>query len=372
MREEASPINSDAGTAVLLSRKFDALVEGSNDSVHERMPQDPDAGFSVFMADEKMSSSVEPVVVKTRKRRSKSVDASIKAPRRRSLRIQRRKSLCDEGGEIPSIDHLDDNNAAEMNGSQSKEVADECQMKVTHDGSSALAQTVADVVMDLVSSVSSADQDEPPATTTTTPLVDDEDTEGDTTRNRKKANVKSVLESLEHVEKENSLNSDKVVKLSSNRRKRRDTFELSRRRGLTRTGAAQCSDDGMEQDSAYATSTGMEIQIDTDEIADLKPPAAIISAADKADETWTDMITPKNGSNEVHLPNNFANEISSSLANEPDEIRGSAAVKENLRNVTSVAIEEKMRSVFSEFSVYNYVSSFLSTCQTICYCICAH
>ena len=358
MREEASPINSDAGTAVLLSRKFDALVGGSNDSVHEmRMPQDPDAGFSVFMAEEKMSSSVEPVVVKTRKRRSKSVDASNKAPRRRSLRIQRRKSLCDEGGEIPSVDNLDDNNAAEMNGSQSKEVVDECHMKVTHDGSSALAQTVADVVMDLVSSVSSADQDEPPATTTTTPLVDDEDTEGNTTRDRKNAKVKSVLESLEHVEKENSLNSDKVVKLSSNRNKRRDTFELSRRRGLTRSGVVQTSDDRMEQDSTYAASTGMELQIDTDEVADLKPPAAIISAADQADETcWTDMITPKNGSNEVQLPNNFANEISSSLADEPDEIRGSEAVKENLRNVTSVAIEEKMRSIFSEFSVYNYVS----------------
>jgi len=359
VREEAYPSNSDTGTAVLLSRKFDALAGGSmsNDSVHERMPQDPDViGFS-FVAEQKMTLPVEPVVTKTRKRRIKSIDSSNKAPRRRSLRIRRRQSLCaQEGREMPpSVENdLEDNNTAGVNGGQDKQVVGECQVKVTHDGSLALAQTLAEVVIDLVGSVSSEDKDEPTDTIITNP-VDCESSGRNTTRHREKANIKSVLESLEPVEKENSLNCDKVVKLSSSsRKKRRDTFDLSKRRGLTRSGVVQSSDDGMDQNRTYAESTSLELQIDTDEVADLKPPAAIISAADQANETWTDMITPKNGSNEVQLPNTFSNEISSSSADDPDEIRGSSTVKEKLRNLSSVAIEEEMKSKFSEFSVYNY------------------
>jgi len=365
--EEASPVDDgDTTTATILSRKFDALAGGgsmSNDKLqHEKMPQDPDSGFSAFVADEKkkMSLSVESdvVVVNTKKRRGISVDSADKAPRRRSLRIQRRTSLCVEGGEMSSHDNniMDDTNTAEMNDSQSEHVVEECQMRVTHDGSSALAQTLEDVVMDLVGlASSSAGQGQHELPSTITNSDDDEDGEGNTMHNRTKAKVKSVLEPLDPIEKENSLNNDKVVK-SSNRKKRRDTFDLSRRRGLTRSGMAQSSGgDGMEmeqEDIDHTASTGMDLQIDTDEV-DLKPPAIISSTADQADD-WTDMITPKNGSNEVQLPNNFANEISN---DEPTEIMGSPAVKENLQNLlTSIAIEETMRSIFSEFSVYNYVS----------------
>jgi len=345
VREEVSPINSDAGTAVQLSRKFERSM--SNDSVHERMPQDPDAGFPVAVANKTMTLPTEPVVAKSKKRRKKSEDVPNKVPRRRSLRLQMRESLCDGGGVIlPSVDdNLDDNCAA------GKHIVEEYQMKVTHDGSLALAETLANVAMDLVGSVSSSeDQDVPPATTTKY-LVDDEGSKRNTIRVRKKAKViRSVLESLEPVEKENSLNCEKNY-----HKKRRDTFDLSRSRGLTRSGAVQSNDDGLEQNNSYAASTEVNLQIDTDIAADLKPPApAIISAADQANETWTDMITPKNGSNEVPLPKNFGHEISNSLIDEPDEIRGSPAVKENVRNVTSVAIEEQMRSIFSEFSVYNY------------------
>jgi len=332
VREEVSPINSDAGTAVQLSRKFERSM--SNDSVHERMPQDPDAGFPVAVANKTMTLPTEPVVAKSKKRRKKSEDVPNKVPRRRSLRLQMRESLCDGGGVIlPSVDdNLDDNCAA------GKHIVEEYQMKVTHDGSLALAETLANVAMDLVGSVSSS-------------LVDYEGSERNTIRVRKKAKViRSVLESLEPVEKENSLNCEKNY-----HKKRRDTFDLSRSRGLTRSGAVQSNDDGLEQNNSYAASTEVNLQIDTDIAADLKPPApAIISAADQANETWTDMITPKNGSNEVPLPKNFGHEISNSLIDEPDEIRGSPAVKENVRNVTSVAIEEQMRSIFSEFSVYNY------------------
>ena len=177
------------------------------------------------------------------------------------------------------------------------------------------------------------------------------------------------MESLEPVEKENSLNCEKNY-----HKKRRDTFDLSRSRGLTRSGAVQSNDDGLEHNNSYAASEEVNLQIDTDIAADLKPPApAIISAADQANETWTDMITPKNGSNEVPLPKNFGHKISNSLIDEPDEIRGSPAVKENVRNVTSVAIEEQMRSIFSEFSVYNYVSFFfISFGRPLYYCLCAH
>ena len=388
VREEASPIvDSGDTTAAVLSRKFDTLAGGStafNDKQqheHERMmPQDPgDAGSSAFVADEQMTLPEEPVVVvKTKRKRSKSVDASNKSPRRRSLRI-RRKSICVEGGEIMSShENFDDNNAAEiiMNGSQSEQVVEECQMKVTHDGSLAIAQTLEDVAMDLLGSAAAGQgQDELPSAITNSD--DDEDggltailpngralcviiKESDTTRSRKKATVKSVLESLDPI---NSLNHDKVVK-SSSRKKRRDTFDLSRRRGLTRSGIVQSSDDGIEQErSGYgyaATTTDMDLQIDTEEV-DLKPPA-INSATEQADETcWTDMITPKNGSNEVQLPNIFSNEISGS-DNEPNEIMGSPAVKENLQNLTVIAIEEKMQSIFSEFRLYNYVSDLLSDC----------
>ena len=369
MREEVSPINSDAGTAVQLSRKFERSM--SNDSVHERMPQDPDAGFFVAVANKTMTLPTEPVVAKSKKRRKKSEDVPNKVPRRRSLRLQMKESLCDGGGVIlPSVDdNLDDNCAA------GKHVVEEYQMKVTHDGSLALAETLANVAMDLVGSVSSSeDQDVPPATTTKY-LVDDEGSERNTIRVRKKAKViRSVLESLEPVEKENSLNCEKNY-----HKKRRDTFDLSRSRGLTRSGAVQSNDDGLEHNNSYAASEEVNLQIDTDIAADLKPPApAIISAADKANKTWTDMITPKNGSNEVPLPKHFGHEISNSLIDEPDEIRGSPAVKENMRNATSVAIEEQMRSIFSEFSVYNYVSFFyfiwssiilLSMCSRTSYCL---
>lgn len=312
----------------------------SNDSVHERMPQDPDAL-------QKMTSPAEPVVTKTKKKRIKSLDPS-NNKRRRSVRIQRRQSLCAEASEIPpSVENkLEDNSANGMNGGQSKQDSSECQVKVTYDGSLALAQTLTEVVIDLVGS-----------TTITSNLVDNKSSDMNTRRHRTKAKVKSVLESLEPAEKENSLNCDKVVKISSsNRRKRRDTFDLSKRRGLTRSGAVQNSDDGMDQSRTCAESTSLELQIDADEVADLNPPAAIVSATDQANETWTDMITPKNGSNEVQLPNVFSNEISSSSADDPDEMKGSTAVRKNLRNISSVAIEEEMRSKFSEFSVYNYVS----------------
>lgn len=325
-----------------------------NDSVHERMPQDP-----VFVAEHKATSPAKPVARKTKKRRSISMDASHnKTPRRRSLRIQR-QSLCAEGSEIPPPveNDLEDNNAVVMNGNQDMQVVGEYQVKITHDGSLALAQTVAEVVMDLVGSASSEDQEYEASATITA------NSHNNTTGHRKKAKVKSVLESLEPIEKENSLNCDKVVKLScSSLKKRRDTFDLSKRRGLTRSGVVQSSDDGMDQNRSYAESTSLELQIGTDEVADFKPPAAIVSSADQANETWTDMITPKNGSNEVQLPNTFSNEMSSSSADDPDENRGSLAVKENLRNLSSVAIEEEMRSKFSEFSVYNYVSYLVDIC----------
>lgn len=350
----------------------------SNDSVHhERMPQDP-----IFVAEQKTTSPAEPVVTKSKKRRSKCIDASNNAPRRRSLRIQR-QSLCAEGREIPPSfeNNLKDNNAAGMNDSQDKQDAGEYQVKVTYEGNLTLAQTLAEVVIDLVGSASSGDQDEHAAITessdrnTTATIiansVDCESSESNTTRHRKKAKVKSVLESLEPVEKENSLNCDRLVKLSSSssRKKRRDTFDLSRKRGLTRSGSVHISDVGVDQNKTYPKSTSMELKIDTDEVADLKPPAANISAG-QANETWTDMITPKNGSNEVQLPNNFSNEISSSSADDPDEIRGSLVVRENLRNLSSVAVEEEMRSKFSEFSVYNYVSDLVDIRpQSFCICL---
>lgn len=340
VREEASPLNSGAGAAIQLSRKIEFERSMSNDC-HERMPQDAVA------ANETMTLPVETVAAKTKKRRNKSADESNKTPRRRSLRLQMRESLCEgRGGMLPSVDNT---NAAEISGSPM------CQIKVTHDGSSALAEALTNVVTGLVGTTSE-EQDE--HATTDTYLFDDESSEGDTTRRRKKAKVKSVLESLEPIEKENSLNSDKVVRLSS--KKRRDTLDLARRRGLRRTGAVQSSDDWLEQNNTYAASTDPKLQIDTDVTADLKPPATtIIPAADPGNETWTDMITPKNGSNEVQLPKHFAIEISTK-ADEQDELRGSPAVKENLRNVTSVAIEEQMRNIFSEFSVYNYVSFLFS------------
>jgi hypothetical protein len=150
------------------------------------------------------------------------------------------------------------------------------------------------------------------------------------------------------MQKENSAeNNDRVVKASSRNKKRRDTFDLSRRRGLTRSGAGS---------SSNGVSPEVDMHIATDE-ADLKPQACNFNAADN---TWTEanMITPRNG-NDVQLP----------FKDEPEtEIVGSQVVKDNLKHLTSIDIEEKMQSLFSEFSVYNYVS-FLPPRYQLYFCL---
>lgn len=310
-----SPV-SHATATVLLSTKFDALVgvSISNNGQERKMPQDP--GFIGSCASA------------TSEKRRKSVNVS-KFPSRRSPRIERRKSLCVEG-DISSHNKLDDINAG-VNGSQSEQVA-ESLIQVTHEGRLALAQTLELLVIDVVGlSLPEQDQDEQTSNT----IIDLE--EGESTRKRKKmTKSKSVFESLDLIEKENSSDNDKVK--SKSRKKRRDTFDLSQRRGLMRSGAIE---------SSY--NCELDLNLISDE-ADLKPRA---SSSD-ADQAY-DIITPKNSSNEVQLTRaTFDNEISEALSDdEPkNKFMESPAVKENLRLLTSIAIEEKMRSIFPEFSVY--------------------
>ena len=341
--EESSDINCDAEIGVLLSHKFDALADTgsmSKDMVHEneRMPQDLDA--SVHSSDKTKEA------VKPKKKRRKSSDVSNATPRRRSLRIQRRQSLAVEEEKETSTDNkiLCSKSRDERDDSdrQIKQIDGGCQIKITFDGNAVLAQTLEDVVTDLLNSASRIDKYE---VSFETNGDNDKNSVEITTRKRKKVKAKSVLESLGHAEKENSLN-DKVTKPSSSRKKRRDTFDLSKKRGLIRSGAARNGNDEIEQDD-IAYSGGLKLQIDTKETDDRKPPA---TADYESNETWTAMITPKNGSNEVLLP------IEDSSGSEANAINGSLAVKAKLQNLTSIAIEEKMQSLFSEFSVYNYVS----------------
>ena len=345
--EDVSPLNNNivntAGSA--LAAKFDAIASGSmrsNDQHNERrqiiipirpQPQDPEVSTASAIAAEKMSAVImqEPALkTVTRKRRGKSLDASTKVTRRRSLRIQRRKSLC-----------VEDKDGASF---QRELIGEECEVKVTNEAKLALSQAIEAVAMDLAES-SSLDRGQSEETMPS--CNEDKEEEGNTTRRRASLKAKSVLEILDPMQKENSAeNNDRVVKSSSRNKKRRDTFDLSRRRGLTRSGAVQSS-----SSSSNVVSSEMDICIGTDE-ADLKPQACNFNAADNTTEA-NNMITPRNG-NEVQLPFN----------DEPEtEIVGSQVVKDNLKHLTSIDIEEKMQSLFSEFSVYNYVSVLPHYCQ---------
>ena len=348
--EDASPVNNNIVNTTgpsALAAKFDALAGGgsiiSNDQQNEErrqiiirpQPQDPEVTASVSAAEKKMSSSImqEPALkIETRKRRGKSLDASTKVARRRSLRIQRRKSLCVE----------DEDGGAS---SQRELIGEECEIKVTNEAKSALSQAIEVVAMDLAESSRLDSLDGRREETPSCYEDKEEEEEGNTTRRRANLKAKSVLETLDPMQKENSVeNNDRVVKASSRNKKRRDTFDLSRRRGLTRSGAVQSS-------SSNCVSSDMDMHVATDE-ADLKPQACNFNGADN---TWTEanMITPRNG-NDVQLPFN----------DEPEtEIVGSQVVKDNLKHLASIDIEEKMQNLFSEFSVYNYVSFLPPRCQ---------
>lgn len=186
------------------------------------------------------------------------------------------------------------------------------------------------------------------------------------------------------IEKENSVN-DVATASGVNKRKkrksgRRDTFDLSKKRGL-RVGPSVLAVSGTPEirNGTVKLSSGLKCGEKDTVVAGFaaqKIGATGFAAAGMSIDTNTNdedenndlkkklFITPKNG-NEITI-DSLVGELSRSLNDDPSSNAGNVNAKRvstspgmtsRVMDLSSVAVEEEMERLFSEFKVYNYVSS---------------
>lgn len=141
-------------------------------------------------------------------------------------------------------------------------------------------------------------------------------------------------------EKENA----DTISATKSKKGRRDTFDLSRKRGL-RVGP-----------SVLEGSNTKIMPLGVHELEKVEPAGITIDTSKHQDNLFKNelFITPKNSEVTVDV----GAEISSTMKDDPhrgQDAEVSEEAKARMEELTSIAIEATMKIMFSEFKVYNYV-----------------
>jgi len=137
------------------------------------------------------------------------------------------------------------------------------------------------------------------------------------------------------------------ISATKNKKGRRDTFDLSRKRGL-RAGPSAL-------ETACTPGYNKDLPLDVHEMEKVKPAGITIDTSKHHDDLFKKklFITPKNSEVAVDV----GAEISSTLKDDPNrdhDVEASEEVKARMEELTSVDIEGTMKTTFSDFKVYNY------------------